>query len=183
MLLQRQKQICNYCDITISGQCFSRLVFIAFRLWHKRSKWQRAYLQPRPSLLLETWLFWKMAAHVETRTHLLSLSLSVGVEMPFGCGSNLRWTEASVPPAIFMAPSNGRSDGRNPHLPFSVRSYLLSCEAVAMSQIVFKGLESISKAGSFNKMMANCFTNKHVVETKGRVLVLKPDNSRNPKGH
>lgn len=45
-----------------------------------------------------------------------------------------------------------------------------------MSQIVFKGLYSISKSGSSNKMVANRFTNKYVVETKGRVLVLKPDN-------
>lgn len=34
--LQGQKQICNYCDITVSSQCFSSLVFIGFRLWHER---------------------------------------------------------------------------------------------------------------------------------------------------
>lgn len=35
-MLQGQKRICHYCDIIISSQCFSKLVFIAFRLWHKR---------------------------------------------------------------------------------------------------------------------------------------------------
>lgn len=101
MLLQRQKQIYNYCDITISGQCFSRLVFIAFRLWHKRLKWQRAYLQPHPSLLKGTWLFWKMAAHVETRTHLLSLCRhgdAIQVLQPSAL-------KRGIYPAIFMAPS------------------------------------------------------------------------------
>lgn len=143
MLLQRQKQICNYCDITISGQCFSRLVFIAFRLWPKRLKWQRAYLQPHPSLLQETWLFWKMAAHVETRTHLLPLC---------GRGDAIReWQQSALNRGIYPSchlhgpiqvghPSKCRGDGRNPHLPFSVTSYLLSREAVAMSHFVFKGL-------------------------------------------
>lgn len=56
-----------------------------------------------------------------------------------------------------------------------------------MMKLVFKGLESILDAGSFNKMVSH-FSNKYLLETKGRVSflrvkALKPNNSHNPKDH
>lgn len=33
---QGQRETCDSCDVIVSGQCFSSLVFIAFKLWLKR---------------------------------------------------------------------------------------------------------------------------------------------------
>ena len=56
-----------------------------------------------------------------------------------------------------------------------------------MTKIVFKGLESILDAGSFNKIISH-FSNKYLLETKGgvlflRVKALEPNNSHTPKDH
>lgn len=40
-----------------------------------------------------------------------------------------------------------------------------------MTKTVFKGLESILEAGSFNKIISH-FSNKYLLETKGGVLFL-----------
>ena len=40
-----------------------------------------------------------------------------------------------------------------------------------MTKTVFKGLESILEAGSFNKIVSH-FSNKNLLETKGGVLFL-----------
>lgn len=160
-MLQGQKQICNYCDITLSSQCFSRL-FIAFRLWHQR--WGGRGLTC--SLTLHgynshtTWLFWKMAAHsgqVETRTHLVSPRR---LEMPFRCGGNVPRRGASIRPVTIMAPSSSaihqhcRGDGRNPHLPFRtgnstwllwwVRLFLEGCQALWKQEALIKWWQIIS---------------------------------------
>lgn len=127
-----------------------------------------------------------MAAQGETRTHLLSLCRRGDAIQVWQQSALKRGIDPSCHlhgPIQVGHPSECRGDGRNSRLPFRVRSYLLSGEAVPVSQIVLRGLESISKAGSFNKMVANCFTNKYVLGTKGRAWVLKPANSHHPKGH
>lgn len=76
----------------------------------------------------KTWLFWKMAAQVGTRTHLLFLCR---------CGDSIQvWQQSLLHRGIYPSchlpgpiqvshhPSKCRDDGRNPHLPF--KSHQLS---------------------------------------------------------
>lgn len=154
-----QRQVRNYCDITISGQCFSSSVFIAFRLWHKRwggrgficSLNPHGYRQlregkaARPHSTEWAWWLWKMAAPSGKRETRPIQSFHVGLEMPFRWGHNLLWRGASFYPAAFMAPSSSAVR----HNSAGVMTEILLCplesrehstELPREAKIVFKGL-------------------------------------------